>query len=161
MCYTHGRPRLLLVGKKDGDNVCAAPSRHDSRRRQARQHPLRTRHVQALRLRGPIKHHRQLHERRAGQGLAAADPQPRQRRARSGHVGDGGPGETPYAELHDSLQVFSRVFSRLPPAIWTDTTGFDPCAVASVECLIRAPVDALGASRELQGLLTQIALFYS
>ena len=70
-------------------------------------------------------------------------------------------GETPYAELHDSLQVFSRVFSRLPPAIWTDTTGFDPCAVASVKYLIRAPVDALGASRELQGLLTQIALFYS
>jgi len=63
--------------------------------------------------------------------------------------------------MHDSLQVFSRVFSRLPPAIWTDTTGFDPCAVASIECLIRAPVDALGASRELQGLLTQIALFYS
>lgn len=68
-------------------------------------------------------------------------------------------GEIPYAELLDSLQVFFRVCSRKPPAIWADTTGFDPRAVASVECLIRPP--APGVSHDLHSLRTEIALIYS
>ena len=67
-------------------------------------------------------------------------------------------GETLYAELLDLVQVFFRVCSRVPPALWADTAAFDARAVASIECLIRAPPTP---PRGIEDMLSQIAVFYS
>jgi serine/threonine protein kinase len=68
-------------------------------------------------------------------------------------------GETPYAELHDQLQVYYRVCTGQRPVLWAETAARDPRAVASIERLIRAP--APGTPRDVAALLAEIEVFYS
>lgn len=67
-------------------------------------------------------------------------------------------GETPYAELEDSRQVFFRVCSGIGAALWADTTGYEPRAVASIDHVLALAEQGLPAAMTARGVDTQLAL---